>query len=352
MFSDIYFLFLGFKMVALIMFSFLSIPNSYRDAAVVRDDRPGIPQLFTSLPVLNEAASYFAESSIFSCFPDISIRPVFNSSNEQEMVSFASEEERASTANANVSSSGSASSAYELIDTKFDAPVAQGEITRSSTADSSQTSTALINTNQNGIPIFQGLLEKVRRTVCGSADDIGWLQKATDMPPVEDGTERFTELLDDISWPFAFLYQTWSAQVAQHHDLFVSPRNVRLIDGLWVRTTFSYNHTRSAFRSEASHLIAKSPVQEAPKSLLSFLLATSHYTASFCAQSSSEFLIIAQILLFRVFVLKTAKIFGCTPILDMLHALGICARVARGIAYLHEEVRSHIVHRDIKARNA
>ncbi|KAL8550553.1 hypothetical protein ACS0TY_009108 [Phlomoides rotata] len=31
---------------------------------------------------------------------------------------------------------------------------------------------------------------------------------------------------------------------------------------------FSYNQTRSAFRSEASYLIAKSPVQEAPKSLL------------------------------------------------------------------------------------
>ncbi|KAL0375286.1 UNVERIFIED_CONTAM: hypothetical protein Sradi_3444300 [Sesamum radiatum] len=31
----------------------------------------------------------------------------------------------------------------------------------------------------------------------------------------------------------------------------------------------SYTHTRSTFRSEASHLISKSPVQEAPKSLLS-----------------------------------------------------------------------------------
>lgn len=44
------------------------------------------------------------------------------------------------------------------------------------------------------------LIEKVRRTVRGSADDIGWLQKATDMPPVEDGTERFTEILDDIRY--------------------------------------------------------------------------------------------------------------------------------------------------------
>lgn len=44
------------------------------------------------------------------------------------------------------------------------------------------------------------LLEKIRKTVRGSADDIGWLQKATDMPPVEDGTERFTEILDDIRY--------------------------------------------------------------------------------------------------------------------------------------------------------
>lgn len=32
----------------------------------------------------------------------------------------------------------------------------------------------------------------------GSADDIGWLQRAADMPPVVDGTERFSEILDDI----------------------------------------------------------------------------------------------------------------------------------------------------------
>ncbi|XP_016514134.2 uncharacterized protein LOC107830953 [Nicotiana tabacum] len=50
----------------------------------------------------------------------------------------------------------------------------------------------------NGISIFQGLIEKVRRTVRGSADDIGWLQRASYMPPVEDQTDRFVEILDDI----------------------------------------------------------------------------------------------------------------------------------------------------------
>ena len=42
------------------------------------------------------------------------------------------------------------------------------------------------------------LIERVKKTVRGSADDIGWLQRASDLPPVEDGTERFLEILDDI----------------------------------------------------------------------------------------------------------------------------------------------------------
>ena len=42
------------------------------------------------------------------------------------------------------------------------------------------------------------LIDRARRTVRGSADDIGWLQRASGMPPFEDGTERFTEILDNI----------------------------------------------------------------------------------------------------------------------------------------------------------
>lgn len=44
------------------------------------------------------------------------------------------------------------------------------------------------------------LIERARKTVRGSADDIGWLQRAPGMPPVEDGTERFMEILDDIRY--------------------------------------------------------------------------------------------------------------------------------------------------------
>ena len=44
----------------------------------------------------------------------------------------------------------------------------------------------------------------MRRTVRGSADDIGWLQRDPEMPPVEDGTERFTEILDSIRYLLLF----------------------------------------------------------------------------------------------------------------------------------------------------
>ncbi|KAJ0112962.1 hypothetical protein Patl1_00151 [Pistacia atlantica] len=54
------------------------------------------------------------------------------------------------------------------------------------------------DTGPNGISIFKGLIERARRTVRGSADDIGWLQRDPQMPPVEDGTEKFLEILDNI----------------------------------------------------------------------------------------------------------------------------------------------------------
>lgn len=44
------------------------------------------------------------------------------------------------------------------------------------------------------------LIERARRTVRGSADDIGWLQHASGMPSVEDGTGRFMEILDNIRY--------------------------------------------------------------------------------------------------------------------------------------------------------
>ncbi|CAK9149380.1 unnamed protein product [Ilex paraguariensis] len=166
-----------------------------------RNDRP-IPQLFTSVPALNEAASYFAETTSYltSCFSDFS-EPVAGGPEGQEMVTFDSVETRGSLATSDGSSRGSVSAVSVSSYTATDAPPVNDGITRISDGGSSQTACALVpstNTSQNGISIFQGLIERVQRTVRGSADDIGWLQRASEMPPVEDRTDSFLEILDDI----------------------------------------------------------------------------------------------------------------------------------------------------------
>ncbi|XP_058074237.1 uncharacterized protein LOC131222985 isoform X2 [Magnolia sinica] len=44
----------------------------------------------------------------------------------------------------------------------------------------------------------QSFISRARRTLHGSSDDIGWLQRTPGVPPVEDGTTRFMELLHHI----------------------------------------------------------------------------------------------------------------------------------------------------------
>ncbi|XP_050386113.1 uncharacterized protein LOC126802520 [Argentina anserina] len=167
-----------------------------------------IPQLFTSVPVFNEAASYLSQTtSLFTqCFTDHSVEPSsrdFGDSNvnAQELVTFSSGESRGSlaTSSDHASSSVSSSSA-ESSHTATNAPSNLDGAVKCSPENSSQTSTAIIESNrgQNGISIFQGLIDRVRKTVRGSADDIGWLQRDPTMPSVEDGTERFKEILGDI----------------------------------------------------------------------------------------------------------------------------------------------------------
>ncbi|CAI9101304.1 OLC1v1038598C1 [Oldenlandia corymbosa var. corymbosa] len=175
----------------------------------MRSDRL-VPPLFSSVPALNEAASYLAETtSLFTrCFSDYSVEPVPDDSGGREMVSFVSCETAGSSLTTNSSSHRSTSSFANSSNGARSAPLVHEEIARTTVAASSQTSTALVNSSQvsqSGIPIFQGLIERVKKTVRGSADDIGWLQRAPDLPPVEDGTERFIEILDDIRHGLRFL---------------------------------------------------------------------------------------------------------------------------------------------------
>lgn len=84
-----------------------------------------------------------------------------------------------------------------------DAAQLDDDISRDATDTSSEAASLFAEstssgTPQSGISLFQGLVERARRTARGSADDIGWLQRDPDMPPVENGTERFMEILDSV----------------------------------------------------------------------------------------------------------------------------------------------------------
>ncbi|WMV29422.1 hypothetical protein MTR67_022807 [Solanum verrucosum] len=50
----------------------------------------------------------------------------------------------------------------------------------------------------------QSVISRVHTTLRGSSDDIGWLQQATEMAPVVDGSARFRELLQDIRFYIRF----------------------------------------------------------------------------------------------------------------------------------------------------
>uniref|UniRef100_A0A7N0V8H2 Uncharacterized protein n=1 Tax=Kalanchoe fedtschenkoi TaxID=63787 RepID=A0A7N0V8H2_KALFE len=70
------------------------------------------------------------------------------------------------------------------------------------------------------------LIERVCKTVRGSADDIGWLQHASEMPPVEDGTQRFDDILDSISHgvhrlPKTLVYLLVPGHFSNHRPLYL-----------------------------------------------------------------------------------------------------------------------------------
>lgn len=169
-----------------------------------------IPQLFTSVPVLNEAASYVAQTTSYftSCFSDYSVvpdcrEPRNSALNEEELVKFASRgsAETPARTSGNEKSSATQSIISESPKAAVAAPAVHTEVSRTTVEESSGHTGGLQlsnNTGRNGMSIFQSLVDRALRTVRGSADDIGWLQSASGMPPVEDGTERFVEILEDI----------------------------------------------------------------------------------------------------------------------------------------------------------
>lgn len=88
----------------------------------------------------------------------LAVGPVCEDSDGREVLMVASGEAISLTPNQNMSSSGSVSSVFESDDTKFDAPVVHGGITRNSAGEPSQSSSLVVlsNNHQNGISLFQG----------------------------------------------------------------------------------------------------------------------------------------------------------------------------------------------------
>ncbi|TKY68964.1 O-acyltransferase protein [Spatholobus suberectus] len=170
-----------------------------------------IPHIFSSMPALNDAASYLAQTTSYltGCFSDYSVehsprRSGASVPHAQELVDFPSAETDTSSSTEidHISSNRIHLTSVESSIASTSAPPhMHDEITRTSGGDLLQNSNALVESNrtgQSGISIFQSLIDRARRTVRGSADDIGWLQRDPGMPPVEDGTERFLEILDSI----------------------------------------------------------------------------------------------------------------------------------------------------------
>ncbi|KAL8139969.1 hypothetical protein V2J09_005990 [Rumex salicifolius] len=153
-----------------------------------------VPRLFTSLPALDNAASYLAETTTFLAIGD-------SSTNEQESVTFTSQGGVPLAGNQPFTSwiNGNWNALTPSMDATPGTSQSNGSVGSSAEHSSLDSGTSVASTSSGtGISLFKGLVERAKRTVRGSADDIGWLQKDPEMPAVEDGTERFTEILDSI----------------------------------------------------------------------------------------------------------------------------------------------------------
>ncbi|KAK9742767.1 hypothetical protein RND81_03G196100 [Saponaria officinalis] len=194
-----------------------------------------VPQLFNTVPGLSDAASYLTDTTsyITSCFPGFSDPGMMTDGvrDEHELVPLVSEQYNGSLSRGQLclsEASGSDSRCASSGDMPTDVPESQNDIARGAADSSSENSSALVvSTGSTGVSLFQGLVNRARRTVRGSADDIGWLQRDPAMPPVEDGTERFTEILDSIGHgvhrlPKSMIYLLVPGLFSNHGPLYFS----------------------------------------------------------------------------------------------------------------------------------
>ncbi|CAN6221246.1 unnamed protein product [Urochloa humidicola] len=150
-------------------------------------DRVEDSQLFVSLPALNQAATYLAQTASFltQCLPVPGYVGLSEESQELVTLPPASAAGRHSVQTSSAESAGTNSSLRQADSGGCPSQENTGQMVPS-------------HVFQNGASLFQGLVERARKTVRGSADDIGWLQKDQSLPTTEDGTARFLEILDSV----------------------------------------------------------------------------------------------------------------------------------------------------------
>lgn len=144
-------------------------------------------QLFPTVPALNQAASNLAQiASYFTqCLPVPGYAGIPEEGQELAILQPVSTSGRPALQISSAESDGSSLSPSEI---NFSGSAAQ--------ENSGQM--APFRVFQNGASLFQGLVDRARKTVRGSADDIGWLQRIESLPSTEDGTTRFLEILDSV----------------------------------------------------------------------------------------------------------------------------------------------------------
>ncbi|XP_078433013.1 uncharacterized protein LOC144704459 [Wolffia australiana] len=126
-------------------------------------------QIFSSIASLAEAASFLTACFTGSSVEDRLLRET--NSGELQMMS--------------ISSSGQAENSSTCTGSETSCQEEEGQ-------------RIISGPGLTGVSLFQSLIIRARNTVRGSADDIGWLQRAKEMPPIEDGTQRFLELLEMV----------------------------------------------------------------------------------------------------------------------------------------------------------
>ncbi|VAH92577.1 uncharacterized protein LOC125551154 [Triticum urartu] len=149
-------------------------------------DRAEDSELFPSVPALNQAASNLAQiASYFTqCLPVPGYTGIPEEDQELAILPPVSTSGRPALQTSSAELDGSSLSP-SVISSSQETLEISGQM-------------APFRVFQNGASLFQGLVDRARKTVRGSADDIGWLQRTQGLPAAEDGTTRFMEILDSV----------------------------------------------------------------------------------------------------------------------------------------------------------